>query len=95
MLHYKEILMSKEFKGEKEWRAWAVLAYKIRKIKKGEKESRCYRFLSLLFSLSPCPYWIVKRAVRPNASGTKLIRGIMSSSGFQSSERLSGIFWNL
>ncbi len=37
-------------------------------------------------------YWIVKRAVSPNASGTKLMRGIMSASGFQSNERLSGMF---
>jgi len=34
-------------------------------------------------------------ADRANASGTKLIAGDMSSSGFQSRLRLSGAFWNL
>ena len=37
-------------------------------------------------------YLKVKRAVRAKASGTKLIFGMMSSSGFQSRERLRGAF---
>jgi hypothetical protein len=48
------------------------------------------KIFSLLLSAFARDHQKVNRAVNPNASGTKFILGIISSSGFQSSERLIG-----
>lgn len=54
--------------------------------------------VSCTLYLEPCvfmSYFNANRMVRAKASGTKLMSGRMSNSGFQSSERLTGALVNL